>query len=321
MKIAITGANGFLGSHLVRACLQAGHEVWAVVRPNANCNRLPSSPRLMILDVNYQDHHALCNTLEKHVSTYGKWDIILHNAGLTVSTFEKEYFEINDRITARLVQCVRESDSLDPKGKLIYISSYAAHGPSGTDFPVSAYGRSKAAAEQHIIKSGYNYIICRPTGIYGSGDMAFLPLFQAAKYGFYPLMAPKKQKITLIHGADLANGIVQHLNSNENYLHFNDGNCYSHSDFKEALSEAVGKKLTYLKLPVSSARLWLKLSDWYHQQTNSRPAVTLEKYNEISMDWDLHHTTTLYHPKISCQFDLTSGSKEAYDFYKKNKLV
>ena len=275
----------------------------------------------MTLDLDYSNPSRLADQLKKHTDSYGKWDILIHNAGLTVSVFRDEYYEINERLTARLVEAVKESEVLDSSGKLIYVSSYAAYGPSGINQPVSAYGKSKAAAEKHIAEAGYDYMICRPTGIYGSGDMAFLPLFKTAAFGFFPMMSPTNQQLTLIHGADLASGIVQHLNNAEKYLHFNDGNSYTHADFKEALSKAVGKKLIYLRLPIAMVRMWLKLSDHFYRVIKGRPGVTLEKYDEISMNWDLHKTTDLYHPPINCQYNLTSGSKEAYDFYKKHKLV
>ena len=256
-----------------------------------------------------------------HCKSHGSWDIFIHNAGLTVSTSQDEYFEVNALLTEKLIATLKECKSLSRFGKFIYLSSFAAHGPSNQSGPVSAYGSSKAAAEKYVINSGLNYQICRPTGIYGSGDMAFLPLFKSAAFGIYPMMAPKAQLMTLIHGADLAKGIVRHFQNDEKILHFDDGHVYTHDDFRKALSHAATKKLRNIRLPIQIVKGWLKISDYMSHLLGSRPGVTLEKYNEISQNWDLRNNTDLYHPEISCEYDLMKGCKETFDYYKKHNLV
>ena len=44
MYVAITGANGFIGSHVVRQCLERGHEAVALVGADLGCENLAGLP-------------------------------------------------------------------------------------------------------------------------------------------------------------------------------------------------------------------------------------------------------------------------------------
>lgn len=318
MKVAITGANGFLGSYIVKEFLNEGFSVVALVRKSANCELLPEHDSLSIENLNYtSDLKGQFQSLkEKH----GELTYFIHNAGVTVSLDNDEYFRINVGLTKSLIEALGKSEWLPKSNKLIAVSSMAAQGPFGVGEPVSNYGRSKLEAEKIIEKAGYPYVMFRPTGIYGAGDVAFLPLFSLASKGLYPLPSDK-QKMSMIHAKDLARIIVKEAPEAIGILHTNDGNTYLHQDFIDALKKVTGKKIRKMPTPKWLSKISLGLSDVWHKVIKKRPGLTLEKFQEISMDWHLHEDPNLKFSEIPCGISLEEGFKDAYNYYKNKNLL
>ena len=61
-RLLITGASGFIGSHLVRQALEAGYEVWAAVRKDSDKTRLEKQG-VKLLEVDYYDEEQLFGAL------------------------------------------------------------------------------------------------------------------------------------------------------------------------------------------------------------------------------------------------------------------
>ncbi|SNS60150.1 Nucleoside-diphosphate-sugar epimerase [Ekhidna lutea] len=317
MKIAITGANGFLGSYLVKECLHRQMEVYALIRSGANTSLLPDHENLNIETIDYRGDIA--TQLSKIKERSGHVDYFIHNAGMTVSLKAEEYYSVNVGLTTAICDALRQSELLKPVGVFVYTSSYAAHGPANTKAPVSHYGHSKLQAEQIIQERMKNYLLVRPTAIYGAGDEAFLPLFKGAKMGIYPV-TDNDQRMSMIHGADLARMTIQDMQSERGPLHYNDGNTYLHQDFIEIFQKLFGKKVRKIPLPKWLAKLSMGSSDIWHKIINKRPGITLEKFDEISQHWDLH-TTDLKHSSVKPEISLSEGFENALRYYQENNLI
>ncbi|MEP1094389.1 MAG: SDR family NAD(P)-dependent oxidoreductase [Cyclobacteriaceae bacterium] len=317
MKVAITGANGFLGQYLVDTSLSAGHEVFALVRKTANTSIFQKHDRLTICPVDYGKVNAEFKSLE---ASTGGLDFFIHNAGKTTSIKRADYTNINTKLTGQIVNTVSDVSLLNSQGKFVYISSYTAHGPIGVNHPVSCYGESKRQAEELILNSDLASVIFRPTAIYGAGDKAFLPLFQAAHKGIYPLTRPA-QKMSMIHAADLASIVVGGMADKDGILHVSDGNTYSHKEFRDTLSAVLNRKIRNIRIPSTVSKISLGLSDIWYSVTGGTPNLTLEKFEEISQDWDLHDEKMLGHANGPIEFDLKKGFENAYKFYAKNKML
>ncbi|MEM6735616.1 MAG: NAD(P)-dependent oxidoreductase [Bacteroidota bacterium] len=318
MNVAITGANGFLGSYLTQEFLEAGFTVIALVRKSANCESLSKHPSLHIEAIDYKSN--LTDQFLSLRKKYGKLTYMIHNAGVTVSLSSMEYFLVNTKLTQNLIGALEKSEWLPKENKLIYVSSMAAQGPFGIDKPVSNYGRSKKDAEEIIRKGLFPFLMFRPTGVYGARDIAFLPLFKLANRGLYPLMS-SEQKMSMIHAKDLARIIREEAYKSVGIIHANDGNTYFHKDFIEALKQVTGKKIK--KLPISPlvSKISLGLSDLLHRSLKRRPGLTLEKFQEISMDWHLHENPNLLFSNIPCNISLEEGFKDTYHYYKTKSML
>ena len=175
MNILITGANGFLGGHLAKACLDLGHNTYAGHRRNADTTYLDSIG-CNLITLPYKNTQDLSKVLLDLKKQHGEFDLIIHNAAIVRSIKPKVFYDVNCGLTKNLIDAIKESQILKEDGKLALTSSLAAMGPVGFVGPISDYGRSKLKAESLIKASGIPYMFFRPTAIYGPRDTSFIAL-------------------------------------------------------------------------------------------------------------------------------------------------
>ncbi len=321
MRILITGANGFLGSHLVEEALRnSGYAVFSGIREGADISSLKEL-NTEIVTLNYQDQQSLTNTF-RSISKDDKFDFIIHNAGLTKSNSASENLSVNKGLTENVLFAIEQSDILKKNGKFLYISSLAALGPVGTSGPISSYGRSKLEAEKAIQKSNVNYLIFRPTAIFGPRDTAFLAMFKAGKVGLYPNITSSKQKITMIYGPDVAKLVFYYSNRETNKtLHLDDGHIYSHRELNSILSTIFKRKVLHFTIPAFLMYGVLFVMETWAKISNYKPILTREKYNEIKRDWD--HSFPFEHENLKevTLTSLTEGFSKTLVFYQKHRLL
>ncbi len=173
-KVLITGASGFIGGFLVKEALQRGYEVWAGVRKSSNTKELTGAG-IHLIDLCYHDLPALNSQIKEQ----GKWDFVIHNAGLTKTTDKKQFDVVNATYTHHLIQALHAANC-EPE-KFLLMSSLSSFGKGDeTDFtpiritdeqkPDTVYGNSKLKGENFLrSQSWFPYVILRPTGVYVPG--------------------------------------------------------------------------------------------------------------------------------------------------------
>jgi nucleoside-diphosphate-sugar epimerase len=165
-RVLVTGADGFVGRHLVRHLDRQGYQVIAASRgafPFDNSNVTAVKLPDISGSFDWQPLLAQC-------------DAVVHLAGIAHKYADDSLYDrINHRATSVLARAISRGG-----GKhLVFVSSiaaqsgsYADHELTEDDFPTphNAYGRSKFAAEQAIRASGISFTILRPVVIYGEGE-------------------------------------------------------------------------------------------------------------------------------------------------------
>ena len=208
MRVFVTGATGFVGSHVVAALLNDHHEVVCLVRDPAKAARVLGRQPVRLVPGDLFTPEAM------EQGCRGA-DLIIHVAGLIAARSRDEFQAVNGRAAGRLVETARRI-APDLK-RFVYVSSLSAAGPTrqgkplsegDQPRPVSEYGRSKLAGEEAVKAGGVSWTIVRPPTVYGPGDPETLRAFRFARLGLIPQYARPDQELSFIHVEDLARAVV-----------------------------------------------------------------------------------------------------------------
>lgn len=252
MRTLVTGATGFVGSHLVEALAARGDEVVVLARrPEraAPLARFGVQVAIGTLD----DADALAAAARGAAVVY-------HLAGLTAAARPRDFFLANEAGTRRLVEAVRRT--APGLARFVYLSSQAALGPSAPGQrlaedapcrPVTAYGRSKLAGETVVrAAEGLPWTIVRPPAVYGPRDREFLKMFQMVRGGLAPVFGTGAQQVSLVFAPDLADATVRAGTApaaiHQTY-HAAHAEVVSTRDLVLAIGRAVGRTPVVLPVP------------------------------------------------------------------------
>ena len=226
MILAITGATGFVGSHLVDQALAAGHEVRAMTR-----REQPARERLTWVPGNLSGPGALVDGA----------DAVIHVAGIVNATDRAGFTSGNIDGTRSMIAAANDAGVM----RFVHVSSLAAREPALSD-----YGWSKAEAEHLVEASATNWAIVRPPAIYGPGDLDQLDLFKLARKGL--ALLPPPGRLSLIAVDDLARLLLALAADRTAGMVYeaDDGTAgLTSADYARAIGTAVGQRVLPLHLP------------------------------------------------------------------------
>ena len=259
MKVAITGATGFVGSHLLDRLRE--REVAVLVRGDrAAASLLAADPRRRVVRGGLADEAALD-------ALVAEADVVYHVAGLVAARSEAEFLAVNRDGAAAVARACRRGGAR----RMVYVSSLAVTGPSEAGRPVhdatwprpvTAYGRSKAAGEDAVRESGVEHVIVRPPVVYGPRDRQLLRFFRLARRGIVPLLGDGGQQLSLVHAADLADALVAAGASGApgRVYHAAHPEPVTQRALATAIGRAVGRRPVLVPLPAGLVRAALAVS-------------------------------------------------------------
>jgi nucleoside-diphosphate-sugar epimerase len=211
MTVLVTGAAGFLGSHVVDLLVSRGERPRALIRPGDDARRLVAA-KADVRHADLGDPDGLAGALEGV-------DRVLHCAARTGPWGpEHEYVRTN---VVGLERLVRAATAVGVQ-RIVHVSSVTVHGndtggEADETTPLRAepnpYSRSKVAGErvlQRLVRElGAPVTIVRPGWIYGPGDVAsFARLARMIESGRMSLIGSGENHIPLIHVRDVARGVL-----------------------------------------------------------------------------------------------------------------
>ena len=284
MKALVTGATGFVGSHLVDALLARGHEVTALIRSPAKAAGL-AERGVQLVRGDLYDTAAIDAAMSGQRAVY-------HVAALTGAVNEAEFLEANRDGTRRIVAAAERAGGIE---RLLFVSSGAAGGPArpgqprdadGADAPVTMYGRSKLAAEEVVRRAGVPWTILRPPAVYGPRDRdGFLPVFRAAKrLGIVPVFGDGTQELSLVHGADLAAAALAAVGADDAAgatYYVNHPEVITSAELARRVGAAVGRDVRVIPLPHWLTRGALTLTGAWAALFRQRTILRADKANEF----------------------------------------
>lgn len=333
-RILITGASGFIGSHLVRIALEMGLEVTVALRPSSQSTTLKPGVQAIILD--YADVEAMISTLSKHRREDGSkvWHYVVHNAGLTQTPNPQEFYEANAEHTRRLCTALIRS-GLEPE-RFLYISSLSSYSALGTQgdkiiritdeqLPTSEYGRSKLLAESYVQDSGLCYSMLLPTGVYGSGERDYLQALKGIKGGLNFMAGCSRQILTFVHGEDVARATMHLLEDDRaigNRYIISDGESYTDETFGLLAKELLGvKHLVNLRMPLPLLWIICQLGGLYAKASGRSTPLNPDKFPLIKQrSWQCD-VSPLFDLGWRPRYTLREGLQETISWAKSKSLL
>ncbi|MDR3341080.1 MAG: NAD(P)-dependent oxidoreductase [Candidatus Symbiothrix sp.] len=311
-KILITGASGFIGSFLVENALEKEWVVWAGIRKSSNLKYLQNA-RISFTDLNYSDKEKLRRQIKYHVIQFGKWDYIIHNAGLTKSLHSQDFDKVNYLYTKHFIEILQEVNAIPDK--FILMSSLSAYAQ-----PKSVYGKSKWKAEQFLkSQTGFPYIILRPTGVYGPRDKDYLILLKSVKKGLEVTAGLEAQKLTFVYVKDLVKAAFLALESpfKEKTYFVTDGKEYSDTAYTQIIKNALGKeRVLKLRIPLWIVKTASVLAEVFSIIIGKASTLNRDKYKIIKQrDWTCDTLPLEQELGFHADFDLEHGMRECVEWY------
>jgi nucleoside-diphosphate-sugar epimerase len=324
LKVLVTGANGFVGSHIVEALLSAKYYVICPVRKTSDLRWIKGLP----VRYEYGDLSDK-NFLEKIVKDA---DIIVHCAAIVRAVVKSEYFKINVGITKNLCEVVL---NINPGlKKFIFISSQAAMGPSSSvnfkkityeENPISDYGLSKLMAEKEIKKMFYKkvvYTILRPAAVYGPRDKDIFVFFNLVYKHLRPVTTIKRL-LQLVYVKDVANAVaacLENRKTNNNIYYLADSIAYTWSEIGKIISFSAGVKTIPIPIPDFVFRFIGIVSEVLSYVTKKPAVLNRQKVMEILQKYWIADTE-LSEKDLNISFTpLEVASKITYNWYFNNSF-
>ncbi len=324
MKVLVTGASGFIGSHMTDHALSLGYDTWAAVRPTSNLDYLQDT-RLQRIELNLDNEELLAAQLRAHRDSHGTWDVIIHSAGATKCRHAQEFDRINYEGTRHLVDTLVRLDMV-PR-QFIFISTLGIYGPlheqepkrpfteADIPHPNTRYGESKLKAEEYIKGvEALPYVIFRPTGVYGPRDKDYQILIRSIHRHIDLSLGRRPQQITFIYIKDLVGAVFLSIKKGvqrRSYL-ITDGNTYSSRDFTRAVRSALGNPFVlHITIPLWIGRIAASVADLAGHLTGRTFTFNIDKLRILAQrNWTCDITPLTdelgYHPR----YNLEEGLKE-----------
>ena len=317
MRALVTGATGFVGSHLAEALCRRGDEVTALVRSPKKAEALgPLGVRVVAGDLD--DAGSLVRAVEGQ-------EVVFHVAGLVAARSESEFMRCNRDGTASLARAATSAGA----SRFVLVSSMAAGGPAAPGRPltgaeparpVTAYGRSKLAAEAAITAGALPWVIVRPPTVYGPRDREVLKVFRMARLGVAPVFGDGSQQLSAVHGADLANALVAAgtAASTVGRIYYA---CHpevtTSAGFVRAIASAMGRRLSIVPIPAPLGRALLGVTETAARIAGQTTILTRDKANEFFQDAWIGDPGPLSRDSgWRAAHDLKSGLADTYRWYR-----
>lgn len=322
----ITGASGFIGSHLVDFLLQKDWKVICLVRPSSSLQWLKDKPVKVI--------SADINDIETISPALAECTHIFHLAGVLFGKDREEYVEGNLEFTKKFLNLIK---TVRPNlERFLYVSTLAAVGPSENGRmseeadelkPITWYGESKALTEKFLKENAGSIplTVIRPPVVYGPRDYALLELFKASKLGLNLIPGHKNKYISIIYIRDLINGIYEacisektlgktYFLSNEEY--------YPQHHLGEIIIQKMRKKPKNIIIPWIIMQLVSNLLEFLGKLSGKKVILNRQKLLEIGQNyWICTSARAKMDFGFQTKTELEDGIGETLKWYKENKWL
>lgn len=326
-NILITGASGFIGSFLVKEAVRRDYCSFAGVR-NESIRKYLIDPAIHFLELDFSDNRLLDAALTKFSNRFGRFNYIIHTAGLTKALHNEEFDKVNFENTQRFIHSLQRTGMVPDK--FVYISSLASYGPAANGLPITsakirtpltAYGRSKLKAEAFLYTiPDFPFLIINPTAVYGPRDKDFFLLLKSVSNHLELYIGSSQQQLSFVHVSDLVDAIFLAMESEARHqnLLVSDLNVYTAKEVNQLIKQTLHKRTVSIIIPSSIAEIVAALSEGIGKLRGKVSVLNRERLKEFkALNWsvDCSEMAALgYQP----QYDLDKGLKDAIAWYREH---
>lgn len=256
-RTLVTGAAGFIGSHLVENL--SGEGVSALVKPGETACRFPQS--VTVFEGDLRDPASLETAMRGVEVVYHLAAISRHDANV----LDEDYIAVNVEGTRNVLDAALKAGVR----RVVFTATIEAVGmsPDGRPLteetpqqPRNIYGRTKLQAEEMVVdyfrRHGLETVVVRPPMTYGPRELILLQrLFGVIAKGFFPLIGDGRAVTEFCYVKNQVHGIrlaAEKGRPGETYF-ISDARSYSIEEIVDAIAAALGVRLVKPRIPVPVA--------------------------------------------------------------------
>jgi nucleoside-diphosphate-sugar epimerase len=275
-RVLVTGATGFVGSHVAQAFVEAGYEVRVGARASSNARWISSLDTERVpLDVRGKPED-----ISRAVENV---DVVVHAAGITRARRAEDYYSVNAGGTRRLATAALRAGVR----RFVLVSSLAARGPDGRDHPESDYGRSKLEAETYLLAlvGRMETVVLRPAAVYGPRDTDLLPLFRLARAGWLPVPSGAAL-LQPVYVEDAARSALAAARAPVDFGPFPvaENRRYTWRDVAAGLEKALGRTVRAVRLPAGAFVLAGRAAEWAAKPLSAVPVLDERRARDLALN-------------------------------------
>jgi nucleoside-diphosphate-sugar epimerase len=276
----VTGANGFIGSHLTEALLARGYRVRCMVRPTSNTSYIHHLP--------VEWAQGRLERPEQLRAACEGVDVVCHCAALTRAIDQETFLRVNADGTEELARIAMEANP--GLQRFLYLSSLfasgCAEGPddyideSRTPRPLDWYGKSKWAAEQalHALDGELPVTILRPTAVFGPRDRDVFAYFDLVNKHLELSLGRDERWVSLIYVHDLVELMILALENEAavGQTYFANVWTATYTELGRMLARVMKKRTLRVTVPLAALEpivLWAKVQE----RLTGKPALLNEQ--------------------------------------------
>ena len=325
MNALVTGASGFVGTHLIKRLAQDGHKVYALVRSTSHVEELKQvGTKLVYGDV--CDKASLEHIFHQHQDI----DTVFHLASILtpVSVDDRLYWDINHQGTQNLLEMCSEW-SLKA---FVHCSSVGVIGPlpeipaneQSRCAPDSNYGESKYQAELLALDYQKRFqlpvVVARPAWVYGPGDRRTYKFFRMVAKGKFFIIGDGQTKLHPVYVDDVVQGLVlcaEQIEKAAGEVFIVAGAQFMTLEYlASTIAQEAGASILKFKVPTGIAKLGAVLCETLCRPLGIEPPIHRRRLDfflrDQAFDISKIRNTLGFEPQI----DVPTGVKRAVNWYR-----